>query len=73
MHLSRRAWLAVAGGTLLAAGAAAVVWRTGLPGVTPGAVVAGAPAGYVDHEGWMLTPADKQALAQASTAAVESP
>lgn len=70
MHLSRRGWLALAGGSLLAAGSAAVVWKAGPPRATPPSGTAGPPAAYVDHEGWMVTPADKQRLVQTSPAAV---
>ncbi len=72
-RLSRRAWLGVAGGALLAAGSAAVVWKSSGPGAARHSAATGAPAPYVDHEGWMLTPADKQRLAQAGPAAVPSP
>ena len=70
--LSRRAWFAVAGGALLAAGSAAVVWKTERPGAARRPAAADATAAYVDHEGWILTPADKQRLAQ-SPPAVQSP
>ena len=69
--LSRRAWLAVAAGTLLAA-FSAVVWRSGVPGVGPGAAATVAPASYVDHEGWILAPIDKQRLVQGRQAMVPS-
>jgi len=73
LRLSRRAWLGVAGGALLAAGSAAVVWKSSGPGAARHPTASGAPAPYVDHEGWMLTPADKQRLAQATPAVVQSP
>jgi hypothetical protein len=72
VQVSRRAWLVVAAGTL-AAGAAGVLWRFGGRDAASSSPASGAPAGYVDHEGWMLTPADEQRLAKASQAAVQSP
>jgi hypothetical protein len=72
-RLSRRAWLTVTGGTLVAAGSAAVLWKSGRPGAARGSTGAGAPASYVDHDGWMLTPADKQRLELTSPPAVQSP
>ena len=72
VQISRRGWLVVAAGTM-AAGAAAVLWRFGERGAPSSSPASGAPAGYVDHEGWMLTPADKQRLAKTSQAAVQSP
>lgn len=69
--LSRRAWLAVAGSTLLAA-ASAAVWRSGVPGVGSGAAATVAPATYVDYEGWILAPIDKQRLVQERQAMVPS-
>lgn len=70
---SRRAWLAVAGGTLVAAGTAAVVWRPGWRAVGRPSAHGSSAAPYVDHAGWMLTPADGKKLAETSLAAVESP
>jgi hypothetical protein len=72
-RLSRRAWMAVTGGALLAAGSAAVVWKSGWPGEGRRTAAAGPPAPYVDHDGWMLTPADKQRLEQTRPPAVQSP
>ena len=58
----------------VAAGSAAVVWKSGRPGAARGSAATGAPASYVDHEGWMLTPADKQRLEHdAVRPAVQSP
>lgn len=73
MNLSRRGWMAMTGGALLAAGSAAAVWKVGRPRATLRLGPTGAPAAYVDHEGWMVTPADKQRLVQTSQAAVPSP
>ena len=72
VRVSRRGWLVVAAGAL-AAGAAGVLLRFGERGAATSSPAPGAPAGYVDHEGWMLTPADKQRLAKTSQAAVQSP
>jgi hypothetical protein len=60
--LSRRALFGVGGSLLLAATTAtAWRWRTSradaarAPGVD-------APASYVDHDGWIVSPAEKQSL-----------
>lgn len=58
---SRRAFIGAAGGLLGAWVVTGACRRRdrGAAGGDP------ATAGYVDHEGWMLTPADKQKLAAA--------
>jgi hypothetical protein len=65
---SRRAFLTAAGGGLLALISASIVWRSGrswtqAPKTDPFA----SSTGYVDHNGWMLTPADKQKLTSMQT------
>jgi hypothetical protein len=58
-RLSRRALLGFGGGTLLLAGVAA--WRR-RPSRAEAAARADAPVPYADHEGWMVSLAEKQAL-----------
>jgi hypothetical protein len=60
--LSRRALFGLGGTTVLAA-AAATAWRwrsTRAEASTPGR--AEPPVTYADHDGWMVSPAEKQAL-----------
>jgi hypothetical protein len=62
-HLSRRAFLTAAGGGLLALLSASIFWRSGGFSTPPaGTGLFESTAGYVDHDGWMVTPADKQKL-----------
>jgi len=59
IQLSRRAFLAAAGGGVLAVGSAAVLWRSGSgePAAQGGDALVS--QGFVDQDGWMLT-ADEQ-------------
>jgi hypothetical protein len=57
---SRRALFGLGGGTLLLAGAAA--WRRRPSRAEAAAVRADAPIPYADHEGWMVSLAEKRAL-----------
>jgi hypothetical protein len=57
--LSRRALFGIGGGTLLLAGVAA--WRQ-RPSRAEAAARAERPSPYADHQGWMVTLAEKQAL-----------
>ncbi len=60
--LSRRALFGVGGSTLLAAAAAtAWRWRTSQAEAAPPSR-ADAPISYADHDGWMVSVAEKQAL-----------
>lgn len=65
-HVSRRAFLTAMGAALLAVASASTVLRSRGCRTTPWrrAVPAGSSVAYVDHEGWMLTPADEQKLGQ---------
>ena len=67
--LSRRALFGLGGSTLLVASAAAWRWRTSRVEASPRAR-ADAPIPYADHDGWMVSLAEKRAL-QARSA--ESP
>jgi hypothetical protein len=62
--MSRRTWWAVTGGAVLTAASAAFVWKQRGPGAARASADT-SPAGYVDHDGWMLTPADQEKLGQA--------
>jgi hypothetical protein len=60
-HLSRRSWFVLAGsGTALAA--LATVWRR-RDAAAEAAPPADPQARLVDHDGWIVTPEDRQALA----------
>ena len=60
--LSRRALFGLGGSTLLAASAAAAWrWRVSRVEASPRARTDG-PIPYADHEGWMVSLAEKQAL-----------
>lgn len=61
--LSRRALIAIAGSGVALVSAAAV-WRRREPDAEDARPVEPPPAPVVDHEGWIVTPADKRALAQ---------
>jgi hypothetical protein len=66
--LSRRALFGVGGSTLLVAAAAtAWRWRTSQAEAASPAR-ADAPIPYADHDGWMVSLAEKQALRAASVA-----
>jgi hypothetical protein len=58
-RLSRRALFGLGGGTLLLAGLAG--WRR-RPSRAEAAARADGPIPYADHEGWMVTLAEKRAL-----------
>ena len=57
--LSRRALFGIGGGTLLLAGVA--TWRR-RPSRAEAAARAEATIRYADHEGWIVSPAEKRAL-----------
>jgi hypothetical protein len=57
--LSRRALFGIGGGTLLMAGVA--TWRR-RPSRAEAAARAEGPIPYADHEGWMVSLAEKRAL-----------
>lgn len=58
-RLSRRALFGLGGGTLLLAGVA--TWRR-RPSRAEAAARAEGPIPYADHEGWIVSPAEKRAL-----------
>jgi hypothetical protein len=62
---SRRWFFAAFGGGVVGAASASVAWRATVdrPSATPAARAPGA-VGYVDHDGWMLTPADKEKVSR---------
>jgi hypothetical protein len=66
--LSRRAFVAGAGGTLAAAWIASACRPAGRRPDPPDAT-----AGYVDRDGWMLTPEDHEKLAAAPLQNDETP
>lgn len=70
--LSRRALFGIGGSTLLLATAAAALRRRLSRAEASGPARADAPIAYADHEGWMVTVAEKQAL-QAQPRQVEPP
>jgi hypothetical protein len=63
--LSRRSLIAIAGSGVALVSAAAV-WRRREPGAEAGRPVEPPLAPVVDHDGWIVTPEDKRALAQVS-------
>jgi hypothetical protein len=72
-QVSRRAFLAASGG-LVALASGAIFWRSGTS--RPRARrVAGPPVadGYVDHNGWMLTTADKKRVIEQQLVAPPAP
>jgi hypothetical protein len=64
-EFSRRWLFAALGGGVVGAASASIAWRaTGdRPRTSPAAKTPGA-VGYVDHDGWMLTPADKEKVSR---------
>ena len=64
--LSRRSLLAIAGSGVALVSAA--VWRRREPGAEAARPVEPPAVPVVDHDGWMVTPEDKQALTKASQA-----
>ncbi len=70
-RLSRRGFFGVGGSTLLVlASASAWRWRSGRP--RP-ARQADAPIPYADHDGWMVSVAEKQALRARSRDSQDGP
>jgi hypothetical protein len=63
--MTRRTFLTGGVVGLVALTAGSVVWHTKgcSPGRRPSPAIASRTTDYVDHEGWMLTVADKQKLA----------
>lgn len=60
--LSRRAWLSLLGsGAILAS--AGVFWRRRATGAEAAPPRSRGVVPYADHDGWMVTPAEKQRLA----------
>ena len=66
--LSRRAWLSLLGsGAILAS--AGLFWRRRTTGAEAAPPRPRGVVPYADHEGWMVTPAEKQRLAAAASPA----
>lgn len=63
--VSRRSLLAIAGSGVALVSAALVLRRTE-PGAEAARPIDPAVAPVVDHDGWIVTPEDKQALARAA-------
>jgi hypothetical protein len=59
--LSRRALLGIGGSALLGA-TLATAWRWRMPAGAARPAPPGRPIPYADHEGWMVSPAEKRAL-----------
>jgi hypothetical protein len=68
-----RRWFVAAVGGVAAAASATVVWRSRqAAGGRRLATQMGDSPGYVDHEGWIVTPADQQRLLGASLPQAEA-
>jgi hypothetical protein len=72
-QVSRRAFLAASGG-LVALASGAIFWRSGTPR-SRARRMAGPPVSdrYVDHNGWMLTAADKKKVIEQQLVAPPAP
>jgi len=67
--LSRRTFVAAVGGGIVGAGSASLASRVSRASAdTPVSARTAAAVGYVDQDGWMLTPDDARAMAQAAAA-----
>jgi hypothetical protein len=66
--LSRRTFVAAVGGGIVGAGSTSLATRVSrASAATPIGARTAAAVDYVDQDGWMLTPDDARAMAQAAT------
>ena len=65
IEFPRRGFFAAIGGGVVGAASASLAWRAAAdrPNPNPAARTPGA-VGYVDHDGWMFTPADKEKVSK---------